>query len=52
MFFKKKDKELNKPVSIKKSPSSKNTDSSKDSNSSEELRKPLVDTSFVFFDDK
>ena len=52
MFFKKKDKETNKPASNKKSPQFKNSDSSKDSNPSEEIKKPLVDTSFVFFEDK
>jgi len=52
MFFKKKDKELKKPTANKKSPQFKNADVSKDTNPSEETKKPLIDTSFVFFEDK
>ena len=52
MFFKKKDKESNQPTSSKKSPQFKNSDSSKNSDPTQELKKPLVDTSFVFFEDK
>ncbi len=52
MFFKKKDKDSNQPTASKKSPQFENSDSSKKSNSTEELKKPLVDTSFVFFEDK
>jgi len=60
MFFKKKDKESNplrdgvtyQPASNKKSPQFKNSDSSKDSDPTDKMKKPLVDTSFVFFEDK
>ena len=52
MFFKKKDKESNKPTSNKKSPQFKNSDSPKDSDPTDKMKKPLVDTSFVFFEDK
>lgn len=60
MFFKKKDKEPNpvrdgatyQPTSNKKSPQFKNSDSSKNSDPTDKMKKPLVDTSFVFFEDK
>ncbi len=52
MLFKKKEKLLKKPDSDKKSPSFKNAVISKDSAPSEANKKPLVDTSFVFFEDK
>jgi hypothetical protein len=53
MFFKKKAKEVNQLTTNEKNPQFKNSDSSKNSDSTtEELKKPLVDTSFVFFEDK
>ena len=52
MFFKKKDKESQKPTAIKKNSQFKNSDSAKDSDTSDKMKQPLVDTSFVFFEDK
>jgi len=52
MFFKKKDKDPAQVNSNKKNTQFKKSDSSKNSDSTEELKKPLVDTSFVFFEDK
>ncbi len=52
MFFKKKDKELKKSGSDKKDPSFKNLSITKETVPSEANKKPLVDTSFVFFEDK
>ncbi len=53
MFFKKKDKTIKKPDSDKKNPFFKSASGgSKDTAQSELNKKPLVDTSFVFFEDK
>lgn len=52
MFFKKKDKDSDRVNSDKKNIPFKKSDSSKNSDPAEELKKPLVDTSFVFFEDK
>lgn len=53
MFFKKKDKELKKTDSDKKNPGFKNLSITKETvPASETNKKPLIDTSFVFFEDK
>jgi len=52
MFFKRKDKSVDQRSSDKQNQQFKNTGTSKESDSSKEKKKPLVDTSFVFFEEK